>query len=74
MVGGGPIGEVLNRTSSSSGVKRKDASSGSEMWDAVNYHMGSSPTRVLQKTTFISGLIFKVVGIEMKALELGLGD
>lgn len=54
MGGGGPLGEVLNQTSSSSGVKSKDASSGSEMWDAVNYHMGSSPTGVLQKTTFVS--------------------
>nr|GEV49662.1 growth-regulating factor 1-like [Tanacetum cinerariifolium] len=54
MGGGGPLGEVLNRTSSSSGIKSKDASLGSEMWDAVNYHMGSSPTGVLQKTTFVS--------------------
>ncbi|PWA54920.1 Glutamine-Leucine-Glutamine, QLQ [Artemisia annua] len=54
MGGGGPLGEVLNQTSSSSGVKSKDASSGSEMWDAVNYHIGTSPTGVLQKTTFVS--------------------
>ncbi|KAI3726382.1 hypothetical protein L1987_66179 [Smallanthus sonchifolius] len=59
---GGPLGEVLNRTSSSSGVKCKNLSSGSEtnhtseVWDAVNYHMGSgsSPTGVLRKTTFVS--------------------
>lgn len=58
---GGPLGEVLNRTSSSSGVKSKNPSSGSEttnhmteMWDAVNYTSGSSPTGVLQKTTFVS--------------------
>ncbi|KAI3760977.1 hypothetical protein L1987_51381 [Smallanthus sonchifolius] len=50
---GGPLGEVLNR-------KIKNPSSGSEMnqmtemWDAVNCHMGSSPTGVLQKTTFVS--------------------
>ncbi|KAK1433162.1 hypothetical protein QVD17_10068 [Tagetes erecta] len=60
---GGPLGEVLNRTSSSSGVKCKDpSSSGSEtnhmmeMWDGVSYDMGSgcSPTGVLQKSTFVS--------------------
>ncbi|KAK9066980.1 hypothetical protein SSX86_014304 [Deinandra increscens subsp. villosa] len=60
---GGPLGEVLNRTSSSSEVKCKNPSSGnseanhmSEMWDAVSYHMGSgsSPTGVLQKSTFVS--------------------
>ncbi|XP_076950953.1 growth-regulating factor 2-like [Bidens hawaiensis] len=44
---GGPLGEMLNR---SSGVET------SEMWDAVGYHMGSgsSPTGVLQKSTFVS--------------------
>lgn len=51
---GGPLGEALNRTSSSSGINSKNVSSGSEMWDAVNYQMGSSPTGVLQKTTFVS--------------------
>nr|GEY02412.1 growth-regulating factor 1-like [Tanacetum cinerariifolium] len=43
MAGGGPLREVLNRTSSSNRVKSKDASSGSEMLDALNYHMGSLP-------------------------------
>ncbi|XP_024978574.1 growth-regulating factor 1-like [Cynara cardunculus var. scolymus] len=52
---GGPLGEVLNRTSSSNGVRSKNASSpASEMWDHVNYQLGSSPTGVLQKTTFVS--------------------
>lgn len=51
---GGPLGEVLNRTSSS-GVNSKNASSSSEMWDAINNNnLGSSPTGVLQKTTFVS--------------------
>ncbi|MFS7983256.1 putative transcription factor interactor and regulator C3H-WRC/GRF family [Helianthus anomalus] len=57
---GGPLGEVLNRTSSSKEVKIKNPSSGlemnhmTEMWDAVNHHMESSPTGVLHKTTFVS--------------------
>lgn len=52
---GGPLGEVLNRTSSSNGVRSKNASlSASETWDHVNYQVGSSPTGVLQKTTFVS--------------------
>ncbi|KAI3500290.1 hypothetical protein L1887_36109 [Cichorium endivia] len=53
---GGPLGEVLNRTSSS-GVNSKNATSSSEMWDTVNYNnlgSGSSPTGVLQKTSFVS--------------------
>ncbi|XP_071732274.1 growth-regulating factor 2-like [Rutidosis leptorrhynchoides] len=57
---GGPLGEVLNQTSSNSGVRVKNASFGSEInqqtetWDAVNYQTGSSPTGVLQKTPFVS--------------------
>lgn len=51
---GGPLGEVLNRTSSS-GVNSKNATSSSEMWDTVNYNnLGSSPTGVLQKASFVS--------------------
>ncbi|KAD2805630.1 hypothetical protein R6Q59_029321 [Mikania micrantha] len=58
---GGPLGEVLNRSCSCKGLKIKNPSSGAEMnhtscdmWEAVNHHMGSSPTGVLQKTTFVS--------------------
>ncbi|XP_076906080.1 growth-regulating factor 2-like isoform X2 [Bidens hawaiensis] len=60
---GGPLGEVLNRTSGTSEVKVKNMSYGSEMnslnqmtemWDTVSHHMGSSPTGVLTKTTFVS--------------------
>ncbi|XP_076960045.1 growth-regulating factor 2-like isoform X1 [Bidens hawaiensis] len=60
---GGPLGEVLNQTSGTNDVKVKNLSSDSEMnslnqmteiWDTVNHHMGSSPTGVLTKTTFVS--------------------
>ncbi|KAJ0753989.1 putative transcription factor interactor and regulator C3H-WRC/GRF family [Helianthus annuus] len=75
---GGPLGEALNRTSSNSGVKCKDPSSGSEMtemWDAVGYRMGSgsSPTGVLQKTTFVS-LSNSSSGSSPKKDEHGGGD
>ncbi|KAD4888298.1 hypothetical protein R6Q59_034644 [Mikania micrantha] len=59
---GGPLGEALNQTTSSSEVRCKNPFSGletnqtNEMWGAVGDHMGSgsSPTGVLQKTTFVS--------------------
>ncbi|KAA8522576.1 hypothetical protein F0562_013063 [Nyssa sinensis] len=52
---GGPLGEVLKRTSSSMGACKNSSTLNlmTEVWDG-SPQLGSSPTGVLQKTTFVS--------------------
>ncbi|XP_059643226.1 growth-regulating factor 1-like isoform X2 [Cornus florida] len=52
---GGPLGEVLNGTSGTGGACKNSSAMKlvNEAWDG-NTQLGSSPTGVLQKTTFVS--------------------
>ncbi|KAM7516427.1 hypothetical protein LguiA_006010 [Lonicera macranthoides] len=51
---GGPLGEVLNTTSTERGSKNSSALNlMTEVWDG-GAHLGSSPTGVLQKASFVS--------------------
>ncbi|KAK2981215.1 hypothetical protein RJ640_030604 [Escallonia rubra] len=52
---GGPLGEVLNHTSSTGGASKNSSAPDltTEMWDG-SPQLGSSPTGVLQKASFVS--------------------
>ncbi|KAL3525573.1 hypothetical protein ACH5RR_013945 [Cinchona calisaya] len=55
VLGGGPLGEVLNSTSNSAGALKNSSALDlmTEVWDN-RPHLGCSPTGVLQKSTFVS--------------------